>query len=392
MTISATETNNRRLLYYTALGQEPPAERLATVVAGMHQAEVVKLQRQPMFPVNWLMRYAKSPGADGSAGEGAASAELCGLVAGWPETTAEAQDMLSTANQIKAPAYILRQGLGQTLKRIVVATAGGVHSLHILALAETLSQNWNLPVSVLRIETPPGAVEPAKRGLEALLARSFALGRTVELGRTTDLVRQLDASAGPEELLIIGAPHFGVAASHFEGSLPERLSRVHVGPMLMCLSEPPLSPPFRDFLWEANIVIGGGGRDRDGIIKLLVDRLCESGVLPANLRQVSVKRAMARETLSATVVGCQTAIPHALLPEYDGVAAALAICPGGVVFDRREEAPKFVFLMLSSSRSHNRYLGALARIARNMLDAETRRALLASTTPTAVMEILGRLD
>jgi mannitol/fructose-specific phosphotransferase system IIA component (Ntr-type) len=101
---------------------------------------------------------------------------------------------------------------------------------------------------------------------------------------------------------------------------------------------------------------------------------------------------LAREALGATVVGCQTALPHALLPEYAGVATALAICPAGVVFDRAREAPKFVFMIVSSSRSHGRYLGVLARIARQMLDDEMRKSLLAAGTPTAVMELLSQGD
>jgi mannitol/fructose-specific phosphotransferase system IIA component (Ntr-type) len=391
MTERAATAPVRRLFYYASTVElTPHAERLATAVAGMHQAEVVKLQRQTSFPVNWLMRYAKSPGTVEDAPAAAPAAELCGLVANWPDTPAETQAMLAAANQVKAPAYILRQAPGQRFGRIVVATAGGVHALHVLALAEGLSQAWNLPVSMLRIEQPPEtAPEPPRRGLDALLARSFLLGRTIEIGRVTDLVRQIDAQAGAEDLLLIGAPHFGVAASHFAGSLPEQLARIHVGPMLMSLSEPPPSPPFRDFLWEANITMGVQGRDRDGVIRMLVDRLCESGLVPTDLRQTCVKRALAREALGSTVVGCQTALPHALLPDYDGVAAALAVCPAGVVFGSGEAAPKFIFLLVSSARSHDRYLGALARIARQMIDADTRQAVLSCATPTDVMTVLA---
>ena len=389
MTGSANSAPARRLFVYGAASQKSQVTRLATIVAEMHQAEVVKLQRRAKFPSDWLLGRAALANDADEAQANSPRPELCGLVADWPETPDEAQDMMAVANQLKAPAYILRHTSDQPLKRIVAATAGGVHALHVLALAETLSQAMNLPVAMLRIDSPLEAVrEPPKRGLDALLARSFVLGRVIELTRANDIVRQIDAQAGPNDLLVIGAPHFGVATSHFEGSLPEQLARIHDGPILMCLSEPPGSLPFRDFLWEINVCLDVRGRNRDGVIRLLADRLCESGVVPEHLRQVSIKRALAREALGTTVVGCETAIPHARLPNYAGVAAALAICPDGVVFDSKEETPHFVFLMISSARSHDRYLGALARIARNMLDLQIRQALLSCTTPTAVMDVL----
>jgi hypothetical protein len=57
------------------------------------------------------------------------------------------------------------------------------------------------------------------------------------------------------------------------------------------------------------------------------------GAVPAARHMLATKAcieaALARERLSATAVGCQTALPHARLSCFDGVAVALAVAPGG---------------------------------------------------------------
>lgn len=365
-------------------------ERLAAAVAGMHQAEVVKLAYEGCLSPEVLTGSAKSVDGTADGNAPARDAALCGLVANWPDVAARTQILLSAAQRVQAPAYILRQAPGQDIRQIVAATAGGVHALRVIALAEALSRDWNLPVSMLRVEPMSDAApEEPQRGLDALLANSFVLGAPVNIGRVADVVRQIDARTGSEDLLLIGAPHFGVAASHFAGSLPEQVARVRLGPMLMCLSEPPRSPPFRDFLWEANIRMGVQGLARDEVVRLLVDCLCESGVVPAHLHQACIRQALAREAMGSTFIGCQTALPHALLPDYDGVAAAMAVCPAGVAFGSSEGVPKFIILLVSSARSHDRYLGALARIGQQMIQARTRQRLLACATPADIMDALA---
>jgi len=314
-----------------------------------------------------------------------------GLVAGWPSVPGETQALLAYASHSRVPAYLLRNPLPVgRYRRVIAATAGGVHALHLLSLAQALAREWSVPATVLWLQPPSvaGAPETARQRLEILLARSFALEPAIEVLRAGDIVRQLDSVAGPEDLLLIGAPHFGVAAYHYEGALPEQLARIHQGPMAMCLSEPPERLAFREFLWEANICLVNEPIDRLTMITRLTDRLCASGILPADLRQDCIEAAMARERLSSTAVGCQTALPHARLPRFDGVAAALAIAPGGIDFGAERDPPRFIYLMLTSATSYNRYLGALARIARLMVIPARRQALLDATTPTAVMSVL----
>jgi PTS system nitrogen regulatory IIA component len=314
-----------------------------------------------------------------------------GLVAGWPVAPDETQALLAYASHSRVPAYLLRNPVaGGRYRRVIAATAGGVHALHLLSLAQALAREWGVPATVLWLEPPAGAGEPdaARERLETLLARSFALEPAVEFLRAGDIVRQLDTVAGAEDLLLVGAPHFGVAAYHYEGSLPDQLARLHRGPMAMCLSEPPQRLAFREFLWEANICFVADKQDGRAVIARLTDRLCASGILPVDLRQACIEAALARERLASTAVGSQTALPHARLPRFDGVAAALAVAPGGIDFGAEREPPRFVFLMLTSATSYGRYLGALARIARLMVNPERRQALLGAPTSAAVMTIL----
>lgn len=375
----------RVLLWCDPAGRQPVA-RLAAVVAGMRQAEIAELPRPAAAGLEGLL-----PGGAAAAAPDAANGArtgLCALVADWSEAPPAVQAVLAAANRLQVPCYVVRQAPGAHPKRIVVASSGGVHALHVMALAEALGQDWGLPISMLRLDPRTAeADEQQRRRLENILARSFVLGLTIDVGRVPDLAGRIDSLTGPDDLLLLGAPHFGVAASHFEGSLPERLARIRRGPMIMCLAEPPRSLPLRDFMWEANVCPGVAEVSRDGVIRLLTDRLCASGVLPEYLRADTIARALAREALGATAVDCQTALPHALLPFYDGVAAALAICPAGVAFAGGEHS-RFVFLLVSSASSHERYLGALARIAGAMMRDDTRSGLLAAASPEEAMRRL----
>jgi mannitol/fructose-specific phosphotransferase system IIA component (Ntr-type) len=367
-----------------------PVARLATVVAGMYQAEIVELPRQTAAGLEDLLSGRATAAAIAAAQD--ARPGLCALVADWSDAPSAVQAVLAAANRLQTPCYIARQALDAQPRRIVVASSGGVHALHVMALAEALGQHWGLPVSLLHLDPrtlEDDAQQRRRQRLENILARSFVLGLTIEVGRVPDLAGRIDSLVGPDDLLLIGAPHFGVAASHFEGSLPERLERIRRGPMIMCLAEPPRSLPLRDFMWEANVCVDVAGLDRDGVIRLLAGRLCESGVLPEHLRGEAIAAALAREAQGATAVDCQTALPHALLPSYDGVAAALAICPAGVAFADGENS-RFVFLLVSSASSYESYLGALARIAGAMMRDETRSALLAATAPEEAMRALAK--
>ncbi|MDD5707318.1 MAG: PTS sugar transporter subunit IIA [Kiritimatiellae bacterium] len=378
--------SERLVLCYSDPSCRAATERLAATVAGMHQAETISL---PCPFSGGGMRGKNREAGDSSPFPPAELPGLRAMVADWPDTPEDVQTWLAEANRLHVPAYLLRQSPRATIRRIVVATSNGVHALNVMALAEALGQEWGLPVSFLQIDvhTEDETQARSRRLLDRVLARSFVLGMMVEIGRVPDLARQIDANAGADDLLLIGAPHFGVAASHFVGSLPEQVARIHDGPLAMCFSDPPRSPPLRDFLWDANIVTGTRGLDRDGVVRLLTDRLAASGVLPPDLRDACVARALERETLGSTAVDCQTAIPHALLPRYDGVVAALAICPEGVSFGGGEPS-KFVFLLVSSAASHERYLGSLARIASQMLRDEVRNGLLEVQTAEAAMRWL----
>ncbi len=386
----------RFLLCYAAPSNEPAMRRFAAAIAHRHQAAVVTLRRMSAampdrrLPIGIHPALAALPDGLDAVRAWAGHPGLCGLVADWAETPEEIQDTLSAANLLKVPAYIVRQSRRDSIKRLLVATAGGVHSLHVLSLAESMAREWQLPACMLRIESRRRvrSGDRERRRLANLLARSFGLSMTIDMGRAADVVSQIDAHAGPDDLLFMGAPHFGVATRHFKGSLPEQLSHRRLGPMVMCLAEPPKRPPFRDFLWEDNILRPSGVNDRDGIIGLLVERLCQAGLLPGHSQRELVHLARQRETLGSTAVGCETAMPHILLPKYDGVIAALAICPQGMDFKGADGAVKFMFLLVSSPTTHERYLGAVARIARRLLLDETRRELLAASDPEGVMRIL----
>lgn len=387
----------RYVLCYGAPANQLALRRVAEVMGRLHQADVVSLPRMPSpaAPAGrgaWRVRPSPVMLPDGLDAVRAwiGHTGVRGLVADWAESPQEVQETLAVASRLKVPACIVRHSRRETVRRLVVATAGGVHAMHVLSLAQAMAREWSLPAGMLRIEPRPGTGRRGeeRRKLAALLARTFGMDLTIEVGRGADIVRQIDAYAGPDDLLIMGAPHFGIATRHFAGSLPEQLARRRVGPLVMCLAESPKRMPFRDFIWEDNICLGVRCRTRDETIALLAEKLVAGGVVPRRPVAGLLRRALEREAFGATAVGCESALPHIMLPGYDGVVAALAVCPEGIPFGDDGEKVRFVFLLVSSELSHERYLSAVACIARRMLHEETRRELLACATPAEALAIL----
>ena len=129
-------------------------------------------------------------------------------------------------------------------------------------------------------------------------------------------------------------------------------------------------------------------RDKWRAIESLVDVLIEENQLPAQMRAQVIDTAFKREQSMPTLAGCETAIPHAALPEFKGVAGCLGICPKGVRFGDDGSAARLVFFLLTSKDKYDDYLKALAMIARVVHDEEARTKILGCQTPA---EVIGAL-
>lgn len=91
----------------------------------------------------------------------------------------------------------------------------------------------------------------------------------------------------------------------------------------------------------------------------------------------------------STAVDFETAFPHVTLRGFFGVAASMGICPEGVAFDSERGQPtRFISLFVTPDGFYDDYLAALAKLAKRMIDANVRGALLSCETPSQARDIL----
>jgi nitrogen PTS system EIIA component len=98
---------------------------------------------------------------------------------------------------------------------------------------------------------------------------------------------------------------------------------------------------------------------------------------------------MQREKLGTTGLGDGIAIPHARVPELDGITGFFARLSRPVDFDALDGQPvDLVFLLLAPDGAGADHLKALARVARVLRDAELCEALRRAERPEEAHAIL----
>jgi mannitol/fructose-specific phosphotransferase system IIA component (Ntr-type) len=143
------------------------------------------------------------------------------------------------------------------------------------------------------------------------------------------------------------------------------------------ITEPGLS--LESLTAGAYIRVGLSASKKEGAIELLLDCLLAEGALPENAREELLECVMKRERRLSTGLESGVAIPHGTTALIDEEVAALGIFPNGVCFDAVDDCDtQIVILLITPARLRHRHVNNLATIARQLLRAEVRTALLAA--------------
>ncbi len=145
-----------------------------------------------------------------------------------------------------------------------------------------------------------------------------------------------------------------------------------------------------DFLIPTQVIIPLKARDKDGIIRELVDCLAREGRLEDP--DLVLKDVFEREASFSTGMEKGLAIPHGRSEGVKGMALAVGVVPEGIDFQSLDGQPTtIIFLIASGTENRQPHLQLLASIAKTMRDDEMREALLAADGARAfVRTILGR--
>ncbi len=316
------------------------------------------------------------------------------LIADWPEAGPDALPRLfASARALDTPAVIIRQARLDGVRRVVLATAGGPHTLHLFWVARAVAAAHGVPVHAVRIAASDPAAPPDEREAPtdptAIGTRLFGVPPAVAVSAGTDPVSGIRRLLRPGDLLVLGAPNPLRHAAFFPGSIPDRLARALDTPLLLLLSRPRAPANLRHVFWGQLIQTGMRPRDRRALLARLLDVLAQHNQIPGDRRDDLLDRALDRERALPTAVNHATAFPHIVVPGLLGILGAMAICPDGVDFGSADGTlTRYVFLLITPEGFHDEYLETLARIARRMTRADIRAALLACRSPAAVLDVL----
>jgi len=338
------------------------------------------------------------PGSDADARSRFAGHEQPAMLfADWPGGPAP-QAVLRFAAARNIPAVFVRWPDSTPFDRVVIPTGGGPHALRQVWVANEIASRGGQPAHVLHVvRAEPGmsdnSVDLAREtALAQFQARVMGISQAVQVCTAEDVVSGIISQVEPTDLVVLGAPNYWRMAEHFEGSIPDLIARAIPNPLLMLFAEKPQQVRLRDIFWRGTIRLGLKPRDKEEVIATLLDALVANNQVPQARRDNLLRRAVEREQILSTGVGCETAFPHITLPDFLGIVGCMGICPDGVDFgdigSGRGDITRFVFLLITPEDHYEEYLAVLARIAESLIRPSVRSKLLACNTPAEVLDVL----
>ena len=143
------------------------------------------------------------------------------------------------------------------------------------------------------------------------------------------------------------------------------------------------------FLDEDAVTLDLEARDKDGVLKELIDLLMKSGKINDKKRLVQVLRS--REELGSTGIGQGVAIPHGKSDQVKSICASFGLSKEGIPFDALDGEPVHLFFLLVAPEGEAAaHLKALARISSLVKDKYFRKTLQACKTTEDVVSLIRR--
>ena len=148
-----------------------------------------------------------------------------------------------------------------------------------------------------------------------------------------------------------------------------------------------------DFLNKKAISADIKAKDKEGVIRELVDSLVDAGVIVKNKKEDIVKILMTRETLGSTGIGQGIGIPHGKTSYVKSLVAAFGLSKKGIDFESLDGEPTYIFfLLLAPEESAGPHLKALARISRLLKDKYVREILKKAQSEKDIISIINNED
>lgn len=309
---------------------------------------------------------------------------------------------LALAKTLDVDTIILKERSLGEVRRILVPTGGGGHSIMGLQVAQQLARTWNAEMRVVRI-----ARDHECRQDDPILQRYCAqiyedtqlklqllgISAPIEIVPSSDVSESILSRAADSDLVVLGVSNDWLQEEHLAGSIPDEIASRSPCSVLLVRSRSATKARLSDIFWEHTIRLDVQAADKLQVIELLVDTLVEEKQVPAAERDNILAAARRREEQGSTAMGRETAIPHAPIPDLPAIIGALAVCPEGVAFDEAgQQLVRYIFLLLTPQQNYRSYIPVLAQIATLMHDDEARARFLDCQNPAEVTALIKKQE
>lgn len=134
-------------------------------------------------------------------------------------------------------------------------------------------------------------------------------------------------------------------------------------------------------------------KQRDDVIRELVDALCRNGKIPKDSSNTIAKAVIKRENEASTGIGKGVAVPHVKSPTVKDPVAAIGCSPEGLDFSSLDKQPVYsVLLLISPADNPDKHLQAMETLFRNLHKDDFRRFLRQAQSVEEIREIILDTD
>ncbi|MFA5863887.1 MAG: PTS sugar transporter subunit IIA [Phycisphaerae bacterium] len=148
-----------------------------------------------------------------------------------------------------------------------------------------------------------------------------------------------------------------------------------------------------DIIVKEAIIADLQAKDRDGVVKEMVDKLVEVGRLGAKEAPEIIKSIIKREKQGSTGFGKGVAVPHVKHTGSKSLVATIGRSSGGVDFAALDRAPVYiVVLLLSSPDNPEEHLQAMETIFRHLQRDNFRKFLRQAQNVGQIIELINEAE
>lgn len=142
----------------------------------------------------------------------------------------------------------------------------------------------------------------------------------------------------------------------------------------------------RKILGPQNIFVELRSEDKQGIIREMVERLGENGMIPD--QEQALQAILEREAKMSTGMNNGVAIPHGKTDSVERLIVAVGLKRSGVDFDSTDGSLSSIFIMtVSPSSRSGPHIQFLAEVSKILRDAEARENLRSARSVGDVLRV-----